>query len=281
MSTYIADKYAGLLTEEDVNVLFNRLAKEFGDNRSEAARQCGLTGKATYDWEDAAYVKLGTKKKVLEASLKKNFLNTMEYLLSKSNNRNIDLLQMILSTLYANALEATSSEDFKTNFTKFELIRMRNLGIIREGMQTEVSDMSTMLKDKATEFRIPVAPRSVNEFSAEEIINVVQLVGRVYSENPTQAQSMAENDIGLPANALKPLIQTFNDLCFARKIRATATDEPEMKSKPLIASQLEATHKMQWIDVHGRYLTPDDTWYKPLVDRYAEGGPLHEITTRA
>jgi len=278
LSTYIADKYAVLLTEEDVSVLFDRLAKEFGGNRSEAARQCGLTGKATYDWERAAYVKLGTKKKVLEASLKKDFLSTLEYLLSKSNDRNLDLLQMILSTLYANALETTSSESFKANFTKFEMIRRRNLGLIRDGMQAEVTDMSTMLKNRATEIGIQVAPKSVNEFSAEEIINAVQLVGHIYSENPAEAQLVAETDLGLPVNAIKPVIQTFSDLCFTRKIQATVSDETETRSKQLAPPQL-APIKMPWIDVHGRYMTPNDAWYKPFVDKYAEGGPFHETTT--
>ena len=149
LSNYITDKYAGMLTEEDVALLFNLLAKEVGDNRSEAARECGLTGKATYDWENAAYVKLGTKKKVLEASLKGNFLGTVEYLLSRSTDSSQDLLRTILATLYSNALESLSPEDFKSAYTKFEQIRTRHIGMIRDEIQVEVTDMAIALREKA------------------------------------------------------------------------------------------------------------------------------------
>jgi hypothetical protein len=230
LSNYITDKYAGILTEEDVAVLFSLLAKELGENRSEAARQCGLTGKATYDWENAAYVKLGTKKKVLEASLKKNFLGTVEYLFGRSTDSNLDLLRTILSTLYANALEASSVEEFKSTFAKFEITRTRNLGMIRDGIQTEVTDMTTLLRDRAAELGIPTETKSIKEFSAEEMLHAVQIIGHVYSENPIQAETFAEKDVGLPTDALKPIIETFKNLCFTRNIQTNATDEVKKDS---------------------------------------------------
>ena len=281
MSTYIAEKYAGLLTEEDVSVLFSRLSKEFRDNRSEAARQCGLTGKATYDWENAAYVKLGTKRKVLDASLKKNFLNTMEYLLSKSNDRNLDLLQIILSTLYANALEAPSSENFKEAFARFETIRMNNLGKIRDGIQIQVTDMTEILKDKAVELGIPVAPKAIDEFSAEEILNTIKLVGHVYSENPIQAETLALRDIGLPSNAVKPIVETFHNLCLTRKIQTSTTEGEEKMRHHIIGMQTIALTRTHWIDSHRPYLASDDVGSIPPIEIYTQGGLCHEVTTNA
>lgn len=221
MNSYITDKYAGMLTEEDVANLFNSLAKQLGENRSEAARRCGLTGKATYDWEGVAYVKLGTKKKVLEASLKEDFLSTVEYLLGRSSNRSLDLLRTILSTLYANALEATAADEFKAILTKFEAIRMTHRGMIKDGIYDEIADMSSMLRNKASDLGIPLEAKAINDFSAEEMINAVQLIGHMYAENPAQAETFALKDLDLPVDALKPVIQTFKNLCFTRETQTT------------------------------------------------------------
>lgn len=190
MKSYITDKYAGMLTENDVENLFNLLVANLGGNRSEAARKCGITGKATYDWVGAAYVKLGTKEKVLEASLRTNFLETVEYLLNQSTDRNLDLLRTTLGTFYADALEAPSQNDFKNDFEKFEAIRTRHQGLIRDGIYNEVANMTTSLRDKAEELGLPLQPKAMNDLSAEELLNVIQLVGQIYVENPTQAETL-------------------------------------------------------------------------------------------
>ena len=278
MNKYITDKYAGMLTEEDVAFLFNSLAKELGDNRSEAARQCGVTGKATYDWDEAAYVKLGTKKKVLSASLRSNFLGTAEYLFNRSTDRSVDLLRTILSTLYANALEAASIDDFKTAFAKFESIRTRHLGMIRDGIQNEVTDMTTFLKDKAKELEVPISAKRINEFSAEETLNAIQLIGHVYSENPIQAEVFAKQDVGIPEDFLKPVIETFRNLCLVRNVQTNATDE----AHKIVKQRLITTNKLPWTTCYLAPATPEETtWMKHFVSKHTEGGITHEVTTRA
>lgn len=280
MSNYITDKYAGMLTEEDVALIFNLLVKELGDNRSEAARRCGLTGKATYDWDGAAYVKLGTKKKVLEASLKGNFLGTVEYLLGRNTDSSQDLLRTILATLYSNALESGSAEDVRSNYTKFEKIRMSHLGMIRDGIQVEVTDMAIILRDKAAELGVAVEPKSISEFSAEEMLHAIQIIGHVYSENPIQAETFAEKDVGLPMDALKPIIETFKNLCFVRKVQTSATDEVHKKVQLLsIAAQLLSTEKMPLINYCVPHVAQNDTWPQSMFSKHIEGGKLHEVTT--
>lgn len=219
LNSYIAEKYAGILTEEDVAFIFNLLVKKLHNNRSEAARKCGLTGKATYDWEEATYVKLGTKKKVLAASLRENFPETIEYLLGRNTDRSLDLLRTILSTLYADAIEAGSRNEFESPFAKFETIRVRYQGMIRDEIRNEVADMASLLRKKASDLGVPLQPKTINEFSAEELIDGIQLIGHLYVENPREAEIFAVRNLGLPSDVLKPVIQTFRNLCSIRKMQ--------------------------------------------------------------
>jgi hypothetical protein len=277
LNSYITDKYAGMLTEEDVANLFNFLVKKLGENRSEAARRCGLTGKATYDWEEATYVKLETKKKVLEASLRENFIETVEYLVGRSTNRSLDLLRTILSTLYANALEAYGNE-FEKTFVKFETIRTGHRGIIKDGIQDEVTDMTSLLRKRASELGVSLGEKTINEFSAEEMINAIQLIGHVYVENPMEAEAFAVKDLGLPADALKPVIQTFKNLCFTREVETTALADIHKKVDQRIRTA--ATGKLFWTTVQPQpFLAQHDVAIQQPAGESAKEGMSHEIAT--
>ena len=277
MRSYITDKYAGMLTEDDVENLFNLLVAKLGGNRSEAARQCGLTGKATYDWVGAAYVKLGTKQKVLEASLRTNFPETVEYLLNQSTDRNLDLLRTILGTFYANVLESTSQNDFKSGFEKFESIRTKHLGLIRDGIYNEVADMATSLRDKAEELGLPLQPKATNELSAEELVNAVQLVGRIYVENPVQAETLAAKEIGLPLDAMKPIIATFQNLCFTREMQTNTIADFHGRTKPRTVSG----EMLSLSGIYRSFIAGEGTLATQVEDEFAKGGISNEITTRA
>jgi hypothetical protein len=277
LNSYITDKYAGMLTEDDVANLFDVLVKKLSGNRSEAARRCGLTGKATYDWEGAAYVKLGTKKKVLEASLREIFLETVEYLVGRSTNRTLDLLRTILSTLYANALEATSRNEFKNAFAKFETIRVGHQGMIKDGIRDEAADMTSLLRKKASELGVPLEERTMNEFSGEEMINAIQLIGHVYVENPMEAETFAEKDLGLPSDVLKPIIQTFKSLCFTREMQTTAMADMHKRvdQRPLTATG----GRLFWTVYPQAFVALHDVAIQQPIGESAKEAMLHEITT--
>lgn len=276
MTIYIADKYAGMLTEEDVANLFNLLVAKLDNNRSKAARRCGLTGKATYDWEEAAYVKLGTKKKVLNTALGETFLETIEYLLGRSATRSLDLLRTILSTLYANAIEALSAEDFETALNKFEAIRIRYQGMIKDGIQDEVTDMSSLLRKKALNSGVPLGTKTISEFSAEELVDAIQIVGHLYIENPSEAELFAVRDLGFPADTLKPVIETFRNLCFARQAQTSAMTERKVEQESAIAIP-----KLFWPAERGRFYPTPMGEIAQKRERVGEEGLLYELTTTA
>jgi len=212
LSSYIVEKCAGILAEEDLKELFDILTEKLEGNRSESARRCGLTGKATYDWERARYVKLVTKRKVLKACLETNFLGTVEYLLNRSSERTGDLLRTVLSTIYADAVEADSREKFIASFDKFEVLRMKYRGFIRDQNEDEVSNMALFLESRALDFGIPLPEKLIDDLSVQELLGKIELIGHVYVESPTKAERFASETLGLPKETLKPILQAFGEL---------------------------------------------------------------------
>lgn len=275
---YIAEKYAGILTEEDVGNLFDSLVKKLANNRSEAARRCGLTGKATYDWERTAYVKLATKKKVLKASLEEDFIETVEYLLGRSSDRSVDLLRAVLSMLYADAIEADSRAGFEPVFQKFEGTRARYQGIIKDNVRDEVEDMTHALRNRALELGVAMAERTVDELSPRELIDGLQILGHIYLESPQEAQAFAERNLGLPKQALEPMMQTFRDISTLKQLRATAVDEfPERAKKLLFLAELNDVWKESLQGVSPKWpIVIEQNHTHPV-----RGGVLVENTTTA
>ena len=223
MPTYIADRYAGILTKEDVGQLFDALTEKLHGNRSEAARQCGLTGKATYDWERAGYVKLTTKRKVLDACLRMDFLGTVEYLLKRSSERTVDVLRTILSTIYAEAIETNSKEQFIILLDRFDALRTEYRGLINDRIMDEVTDMLSMLRQKAPELEVPVPPKSIEDVPAKELLEVFPLIGDMYLSDPQGARVVAKT-LDLPLESIEMLWSTFEKL---HRVRGRVTTEAE------------------------------------------------------
>jgi hypothetical protein len=232
-----------MLTEQDVQRLFEMLALKLNGNRSEAARRCGLTGKTTYDWEKAGYVKLRTKKKVLEACLEVDFLGTIEYLLSQSTERTIDVLRAILSTIYADAIEITSREEFVNLFDKFEKLKVKYRGLIKDQIEDEVSDMSRFLKEKALEFGMPIREISIEDLSTRQLLDAIQVVGRMYVENPLGAEKFLKEDLNLPTEAWKQILEIFKELSYVKGISIEAEKTIDQQLWPEIKSTEESILK--------------------------------------
>jgi len=220
LSDYIVGKYAGILTKEDAAQLFNTLTEKLEGNRSEAARQCDLTGKATYDWEKADYVKLDTRRKVLEACLRIDFLGTLEYLLNRNSERAIDIVRTILSTIYAEAIETKSREQFGALLDKFDTLKIKYRGLIRDQIEEEVADMMWLLSKKALEHGIPLRERLIKDLSAQELLEAIRLVGDLYSENPSEAQRFAIEDLSLPTETLDTILPVFKELSYMKEVKA-------------------------------------------------------------
>lgn len=264
MPTYITERYAGILTKEDVCQLFNALTSKLHGNRSEAARQCGLTGKATYDWEKARYVKLTTKRKVLETCLRIDFLGTIEYLLKRSSERTVDVLRTILSSIYNEAIETNSKEQIVILLDKFKALRTQYRGLINDRIMDEVADMLWMLRQKAQELEVPVPPKSIEDISAKELLEVLPLISDMYLKNPQGAPAIAKT-LNLPPQSIEMLLPTFEKLL---PIMGTITEAEAMT--PEISGmgatiEIKTLDRTQLTDLHGNVASSEMPWVQGLA----------------
>ena len=269
MPTYIAERYAGILTKEDVGQLFNALTSKLHGNRSEAARQCGLTGKATYDWEKARYVKLTTKRKVLETCLRIDFLGTVEYLLKRSSERTVDVLRTILSSIYNEAIETNSKEQIIILLDKFNALRTQYRGLINDRIMDEAADMLWMLRQKAQELEVPVPPKSIEDISAKELLEVLPLISDMYLKNPQGAPAIAKT-LNLPPQSIEMLLPTFEKL---RPIVGTITEAitPEGSGIGAIIG-IKVLDRAQPTDLHVKVAFSEMPWIQGLATSSEEYG---------
>ena len=227
MYSYIADSYAGFLTKGDIVQLFDGLAMNLGRNRSEAARRCRLTGATTYGWNEASYIKYTTKKKVLETCLENDFLNTVEFLLNRSGERTIDILRTVLSTIFSEAIETESNSLFSNLLIKFETIRAKYRGTIRDRLEDEISEMDFALEQKASELDVPLPQKNILDISSKELVNVLPLIVMEYIRNPLEPLKAA-NNLKFPLEEIKSVWSTFRSLRPTKRVPF----EEELKLTP-------------------------------------------------
>lgn len=254
MPSYIVEKYAGILTKEDISQLFGALAEELQGNRSEAARQCGLTGKATYDWEKVTYIKLETKQKVLAACLRTDFLGTVEYLLRRSNDRTVDILRTILSAVYTEAMETNSRDQFRILLDRFNLLRNKHRGLIKDQIEDEAADMVWYMGQKASELGIPQPEKSLEDVSLTEWLEAFPVIVEAYVEEPQQAYTLAKT-LDLPEKSIEILWPSFEKL---RPGRLTT------RAEPFFSNKIRATERWEWVCGRGITLSEEPSpFYLP------------------
>jgi len=154
MYSDLSQKYAGLLDVEDVEELFKKLTESYG-SLNLAARACGIARTSVYGWENANYVKSITKKKVLNACLKRDITETLNFITSRSKEKTADLLITYLSSMYQKAIEKSASKEvFQNLLSQFLKARDEHFGFIQDTLEDEVRTMLTTLSEKAIDFGV-------------------------------------------------------------------------------------------------------------------------------
>jgi len=208
MSSYIAERYAGILTKEDTVQLFEMLTEKVQGNKSKAARLCDLTGKTTYDWVKAKYVKLATRQKVLAASLNIDFLYTVDYLVKRSNDRATDILRTLLGAIFDQAVLTESAEVFGDALARFLELRRQYGGLIRDQIEDEFSDMMDTLREKGSQLSVQVPEETIDELTARELLDAIPTIGQAYAIDPQKARTLART-MNLPEGLIQILESTF------------------------------------------------------------------------
>lgn len=187
MASHLAQKYAYLLTKEDTKQLFQTLKKIYGSIQN-AALKCGIQRKTVYDWQRTADVKLTTKMKILEATIKTRPDYTLRFLLERSEERASEILYVMLTRFFEKA--TTQELDQRTCMhaaRKFELLRKKHAGLIFEHLEEEVDDMSRLIRQRCESLRVSLPPTAIETMKPAQILEIL----------PTIAKSLLEKETGV------------------------------------------------------------------------------------
>lgn len=185
MASYLAQKYAPLLTKEDTQQLFKTLAKLYGSIKN-AALKCGIQRKTIYDWPDVADVKLTTKTKILETSIRAKSDYTLRFLLERSEDRTSELLYVMLTRFYERAMTPELDQrTFVAIAKKFERLRKRHAGLIFEHLEEEVADMSHLIRDRAKDLQASLPPPAIETMKSGQILELLPAIVKSLPEKET------------------------------------------------------------------------------------------------
>ena len=180
MPSYIAKRYAPLLTKYDIQMLFRWLTDAFG-SIAKAAEVTKVQRKTIYDWDTSTEdVRLETKIKVLEQSIKLDENRTLEFLIRKTDNDLKEALQHYLRYLIENAMKTDLKEDFLKYSSLFHDIQRTHRGAVFDNRPEDIREMNEALTAKAKEFQVDIAEPSVHlippEILAEKIIALLKIL---------------------------------------------------------------------------------------------------------
>ena len=250
MSSLMVEKYANLLTMEDVVWLFGLLEKAVG-NKVDAARICDLERKTTYGWEKTKEIRLDTKKKVLSASMKEMPEETLDFMTQKSVQASADVLRTCLFALYEKAMTVRNSTDFLGLASKFEEKTQEYSGLIADCLEIEVGNMSGLLPEKASELGVafqPLPPRIVRFSGLSELLPHMI---RAVSLDPNTSRVELAKIFNLPLDFVDALSTALSQYYAPAKM--VVLTEPELATAATLGSQglvpQQAEQQTVWVQV--------------------------------
>jgi len=173
MFSSLVERHAYLLDVEDAIDLFDNLARIYHGIKGASAR-CGIARSTRYIWEEAEYIKLETKKKVLDASLNERPAETLDFLMKKSKENTADLLLMYLSIIYQRALdESIDSEAFENLLNTFLTARRNHFGLISDEIEDDVNEMLMVLEGEAKKRDITPSPDTLNMIKPRYLLEIM------------------------------------------------------------------------------------------------------------
>ena len=260
MVNYLAEKYAPILTKEDVLQLFKTLEKAYG-SVSRAAREIGIQRKTIYDWPETGDVKIKTKIKILESSIKTRPDYTLIFLLEKSEERASEVLYVILTRLFERAMsERLNPKNFVAVARKLERMRKRHAGLIFEHLEEEAEDMSRLIQQRAHNLNVSLPTIAIETMKSTQVLEVLPTI--VKSLRQRRAKD-GYPEIARAHNVPLELVKTSTTLLQIAGIRQFEEQEIESAESPYLPQIHTAERKMKpTIQVQGTadFHTPFRLW---------------------
>lgn len=211
MASYITKRYAPLLTKYDVQMLFGWLKDAYG-NIAKAARATGVQRKTVYDWDALKEeVRLETKLKVLEQSVKLDENRALQFLIRKTENNLKEILQHYLRYIYESSMKASSKEDFSNYIGVFHDIQEKHRGAIFDNQPGEVEEMNKVLYARAKEFQMDLAESPIPLIRPEVLADKTVALLKIIRLNKFRVEEMKKL-IDLPSEYVDNICEVVNYL---------------------------------------------------------------------
>ncbi len=240
MSDVIIEKYAHVLTAEDVMRLFKHLEDTLG-SRVKAADICRIERKTIYDWEKTGEVKLKTKRKVLKALMEKLPEDTLDFMTKRSVESSIDILRIYLYSLYETAVdEGTSMDDFRRLASKFEEAKTKYSGLTVDHLDVEIGDMLRSLEEKASEMEL-MWPRSpIDLVRLSKLSEILPATIKALSSKPLITDFQIAKDFGFTLEFVQSLSMALQESFVAIRPSAPRIEQVYPAYEPLTAGTIPA-----------------------------------------
>ena len=227
--TYLAERYAYLLSKEDSLELFHKLEEAYKGNLSEACRKCGIQRKTYYDWTKAKNLRLSTNKKILKALIETKPEETLDFLLTLSKEIAVELLSMNLAQAYATAMtEAIDPRSFVDSIKKFDKIKRENIGLIWN-IEEEIGDMTYHLREKARTLHVPLAAESIDVVKPSHILDMIPAVFDTIRRRGFVAPSQLAMELKAPEELVKTMFGATRILIYGVTPTEATQTEPCIK----------------------------------------------------
>lgn len=257
MSESLAKKYADMIAKEDAKYLLSSLLR--AERLTEIARKCGLTRRSLYKLEERKDIRFRTKMKILRACIEASPNKTLGFLVRRSKDKTVSILMTYLSSLYTEAIQKTSAEEFRNALLSFLEARTRHFGLISDEIDSEVNTMLRFLEESALKFGIELPPEPLNTTKPEHLLRTIPfLINSLYlrEENPknlakmynvplewTQVISSAIGSISLPRIKIEEIEKpklltaagTFAPSVFRAEFTSKSPQEPLAATLPSAA----------------------------------------------
>jgi len=251
MSSIIAEKYANLLTLEDVVQLFKLLEKAIG-NKAEAAKICGLERKTTYGWEIAKEIRLNTKKKVLAALIENLPEETLDFMTEKSVQASVDILRTYLFAIYEKAVDERNTSNFLRLTSKFEETRHKYASLIVDHLENEVGNMLELIPEKASELGVIFKPSPLNVVRLSEFSKLLlpSLIKAISMLRPYVPEGEIASIFNIPHEFVQTLSTVLQEHYIAIRMPTPMKIESTTAATLGLQESLlsEAKRKKPWIE---------------------------------
>jgi len=148
----------------------------------------------------------------------------LEYLLRRTSDKQTDILRTILMDFYTEAITTDTPDKFQEAYRKFEEIRRHFRGTIRDHIEEEVAEMSNSIEQRAEELGIPVSLRSIDDFTAKDLVDTLPLIVMEYKSSHGNPSEAAKN-LRLPESSIQTFWNIFNTIRVQKTVERGVVDQ--------------------------------------------------------